>query len=114
MSFQPQGQDQMTFGESIKTCFSKYADFSGRASRSEYWWWFLFLVLGTIAASIVSDTVSALFSLATVVPSLAVGCRRLHDIDKSGWFQLLNLIPVIGWIIVVYWAVQEGKEPNRF
>jgi uncharacterized membrane protein YhaH (DUF805 family) len=48
------------------------------------------------------------------VPSLAVGCRRLHDIDKSGWFQLLNLIPVIGWIIVVYWAVQEGKEPNRF
>ena len=106
----------MTFGESIKTCFSKYADFSGRASRSEYWWWFLFLflVLGTIAASIVSDTVSALFSLATVVPSLAVGCRRLHDIDKSGWFQLLNLVPVIGWIIVVYWAVQEGKEPNRF
>ena len=75
---------------------------------------FLFLVLGTIAASIVSDTVSALFSLATVVPSLAVGCRRLHDIDKSGWFQLLNLIPVIGWIIVVYWAAQEGKEPNRF
>ena len=114
MSFQPQGQDQMTSGESIKTCFSKYADFSGRASRSEYWWWFLFLVLGTIAASIVSDTVSALFSLATVVPSLAVGCRRLHDIDKSGWFQLLNLIPVIGWIIVVYWAVQERKEPNRF
>ena len=104
----------MTFGESIKTCFSKYADCSGRASRSEYWWWFLFLVLGTIAASIVSDTVSALFSLATVVPSLAVGCRRLHDIDKSGWFQLLNLVPVIGWIIVVYWAVQEGKEPNRF
>ena len=104
----------MTFVESIKTCFSKYADFSGRASRSEYWWWFLFLVLGTIAASIVSDTVSALFSLATVVPSLAVGCRRLHDIDKSGWFQLLNLVPVIGWIIVVYWAVQEGKEPNRF
>jgi len=51
----------MTFGESIKTCFSKYADFSGRASRSEYWWWFLFLVLGTIAASIVNDTVSGLF-----------------------------------------------------
>lgn len=104
----------MTFGESIKTCFSKYADFSGRASRSEYWWWFLFLVLGTIAASIVNDMVSALFSLGTVLPSLAVGCRRLHDIDKSGWFQLLNLIPLIGWVILVYWAVQEGKEPNRF
>lgn len=114
MSFNFQWRAQMTFGESIKTCFSKYADFSGRASRSEYWWWFLFLVLGTIAASIVNDTVSGLFSLATVLPSLAVGCRRLHDIDKSGWFQLLNLIPVIGWVILIYWAVQEGKEPNRF
>jgi uncharacterized membrane protein YhaH (DUF805 family) len=49
-----------------------------------------------------------------MLPSLAVGARRLHDIDKSGWFQLLYLIPVIGWIIVVYWAVLEGKEPNRF
>ncbi len=114
MSFNLQRRARMTFGESIKTCFSKYADFSGRASRSEYWWWFLFLVLGTIAASIVNDTVSGLFSLATVLPSLAVGCRRLHDIDKSGWFQLLNLIPVIGWVILIYWAVQEGKEPNRF
>lgn len=72
------------------------------------------MVLGTIAASIVNDMVSALFSLGTVLPSLAVGCRRLHDIDKSGWFQLLNLIPLIGWVILVYWAVQEGKEPNRF
>ena len=104
----------MTFGESIKTCFTKYADFTGRATRPEYWWWFLFLVLGTIGASIISDTVSALFSLATLLPSLAVGCRRLHDIDKSGWFLLLNLIPVIGWVILLYWAVQEGREPNRF
>ena len=55
-----------------------------------------------------------LFSLAVMLPGLAVGARRLHDIDKSGWFQLLYLIPVVGWIIVVYWAVQEGKEPNRF
>jgi uncharacterized membrane protein YhaH (DUF805 family) len=104
----------MTFVESIKTCFSKYADFTGRASRSEYWWWFLFVLLATVATSIVSEKLSALFSLAVMLPGLAVGARRLHDIDKSGWFQLLYLIPVIGWIIVVYWAVQEGKEPNRF
>ena len=57
---------------------------------------------------------SALFSLAVMLPGLAVGARRLHDIDKSGWFQLLYLIPVIGWIIVVYWAVQDGKEPPAF
>jgi len=104
----------MTFGESIQTCFSKYADFTGRASRSEYWWWFLFVFLATMAASVVNDKVSALFSIAVMLPGLAVGTRRLHDIDKSGWFQLLFLIPVIGWIILIYWAAQEGKEPNRF
>ncbi len=104
----------MTFGESIQTCFSKYADFTGRASRSEYWWWFLFVFLATMAASVVNDRISALFSIAVLLPGLAVGTRRLHDIDKSGWFQLLFLIPLIGWIILIYWAAQEGKEPNRF
>jgi len=104
----------MTFGESIQTCFSKYADFTGRASRSEYWWWFLFVFLATMAASVVNDKISALFSIAVLLPGLAVGTRRLHDIDKSGWFQLLFIIPVIGWIILLYWAAQEGKEPNRF
>ena len=104
----------MTFGESIQTCFSKYADFSGRASRSEYWWWILFVFLVTIATNVISDKVSALFSLAVMLPGFAVGARRLHDIDKSGWFQLLYLIPVIGWIFVIYWATREPVEPNRF
>lgn len=104
----------MTFGESISTCFSKYATFDGRASRSEYWWWFLFTFLGSAAAGIVNETASALFSLAVLLPSVAVGVRRLHDTDRSGWFLLLWVIPLIGWIILVVWAVQEGKEPNRF
>lgn len=104
----------MTFGESIKVCFSKYADFDGRATRSEYWWWCLFVFLATVAASIVSDMLSSLFSIAVLLPNLAVGTRRLHDIDKSGWFQLLWFIPVLGWIVLIYWAAQEGKEPNRF
>ncbi len=104
----------MTFGESISTCFSKYATFDGRASRSEYWWWFLFTFLASAAAGIVSQSVSGLFSLAVLLPSLAVGVRRLHDTDRSGWFLLLWFIPLIGWIILVVWAVQEGKEPNRF
>lgn len=69
----------MTFGNSISTCFSKYATFDGRASRSEYWWWFLFTVLASAAAGMISETLSGLFSLGVLLPSLAVGARRLHD-----------------------------------
>ena len=72
------------------------------------WYW------GSAATGIISDKLTAVFSLAILLPTIAVGVRRLHDIDKSGWFLLLNFIPVIGWIILLYWAVQEGREPNRF
>ncbi|HQU80643.1 MAG TPA: DUF805 domain-containing protein [Azonexus sp.] len=104
----------MTFGESIKTCFSKYAGFSGRASRPEFWWWTLFVVLASLACGIVSDKLSALFSLATLLPSLAVGARRLHDTNRSGWLQLLYIIPLLGWILLFFWSAQEAREPNRF
>ena len=104
----------MTFGESIKSCFYKYATFEGRASRSEYWWWTLFALLASIVASGISDPVAATFSVAIFLPSIAVAARRLHDIDRSGWWQLTALIPVIGWILMLYWLVQLPKEPNRF
>ena len=104
----------MTFGEAIRTCFSKYATFEGRASRSEYWWFFLFNFLVSLGCGMISDTLSGLFSLAVLLPSLAVGVRRLHDIDMSGWFLLVWLIPVVGWIVQIYWATRPGKEPNRF
>jgi len=104
----------MNFGDAIRTCFSKYATFDGRASRSEFWWWLLFTVLASAAAGILSDKLSALFSVAVLLPSLAVGARRLHDTDRSGWFLLLWCIPLIGWLVLLVWAVQEGKEPNRF
>lgn len=104
----------MTFGESIKVCFSKYADFTGRAVRSEFWWWTLFTFLVSLATGYVSEMASGLFSLATILPSLAVGARRLHDTDRSGWWQLLWFIPVIGWIILLVWLIQEGKESSRF
>lgn len=104
----------MTFGESIKTCFSKYADFTGRATRSEFWWWTLFVVLVSLGTSILSDKLSAVFSLAVMLPGLAVGARRLHDTDRSGWLQLLYFIPIIGFLVLIYFFVQEGKEPNRF
>lgn len=104
----------MTFSESISICFKKYATFDGRASRSEYWWFVLFTFIASLATGIVSETLSGLFSLAVLLPSLAVGARRLHDTDRSGWFLLLWIIPVIGWIVLVIWAIQEGKEPNRY
>lgn len=104
----------MTFGQSISTCFTKYVDFEGRASRSEYWWWVLFCILVSVVLHVFSHALGGLFSLATLLPSLAVGARRLHDTDKSAWFLLLGLIPVIGWIILIVFYVQEPKEPNRF
>lgn len=105
----------MTFSESIQACFSKYADFNGRAKRSEYWWFALFIFLVSLGLGIVSDIVSALFSLATLLPSLAVGARRLHDTKRSGWWQLLWLVPVIGWIVVIVFLVQEGStEANEY
>lgn len=104
----------MTFVESIKSGFSKYAEFNGRASLSEFWWWVLFVFLASAAASIVSPMVSGLFSLAVLLPNIAVGARRLHDTDRSGWLQLIAVIPLIGWIILIYWCVQPSKDPNRF
>ena len=58
--------------------------------------------------------VSGLFSLAVLLPNIAVGARRLHDTDRSGWLQLIALIPLIGWIVLIYWYAQPSKEPNRF
>ncbi len=104
----------MTFFESIKTCFSKYADFNGRASLSEFWWWVLFVFLASAATSIVSPVVSGLFSLGVLLPNIAAATRRLHDTDRSGWFQLVALIPLIGWLLLIYWCVQPSKDPNRF
>ncbi|HYD76789.1 DUF805 domain-containing protein [Ramlibacter sp.] len=104
----------MDFVEAIKTCLRKYATFEGRASRSEYWWFVLGYLLVSVAASIVSELLNALVGLALLLPSLAVGARRLHDIGKSGWLQLLWIIPFIGWIILLYWAVQPSGPPNQY
>ncbi len=93
----------------------KYADFSGRARRKELWY---FMLLQSIALSIlqfISPFLYFIGSIVVLVPSLAVGARRLHDIDKSGWWQLLLFVPIIGWIILIVWACREGDSgPNRF
>ena len=99
----------MTFQESIKVCFSKYADFTGRASRAEYWWFMLFILLVSLAASTISPVLSGLFSLATLLPCLAAATRRLHDTNRSGWWQLVALIPVVDFIIVLVFLAQDSK-----
>ncbi|MFP7673161.1 DUF805 domain-containing protein [Marivita sp. S0852] len=118
----------MTFQDAIKTCFSKYATFTGRAQRSELWWFVLFLlivntVLSFVDSAIFGQTVEGqtisvlggLFSLGVFLPSVAVGVRRLHDLDKSGWWYLLVFIPLIGALILVYFFVQKGSDgPNQF
>ena len=97
----------MDFVPAIQSCLAQYASFSGRASRSEFWWFFLFQVLVLIGASIVSELLYGLASLALLLPSLAVGARRLHDIDRSGWWQLL-LLTGIGFLLLLFWWVQPS------
>lgn len=104
----------MTFIESIKICFFKYADFSGRASRSEYWWFFLFIVLIVSAAGCISEKLLKLVAVATVLPLYAVGARRLHDTNRSCWLLCLYFIPLFGMIAIKYFLVQPPEEPNRF
>ena len=90
----------MQFDEAVKICFSKYADFDGRADRSEFWWFWLFSVLCIVYLFALGSTVSGLVSLGLMLPSLSCGARRLHDIDCSGWWQLL-LLTGIGWFALM-------------
>jgi uncharacterized membrane protein YhaH (DUF805 family) len=100
----------MTFAESVRTCFSKYADFNGVASRSEFWWFILFVFVVAVALNFVSPTLANVVSLGLLLPQLAVGARRLHDTGKSGWWQLLLLLPVIGLIVLIVFWVQPPKR----
>ncbi len=99
----------MNFGQAISVCLSKYATFTGRASRPEFWWFALFQILISIAASMLGDAVAGLVSLGLLLPALAVGTRRLHDIGKSGWWQLI-MLTVIGLLVLIYWWVQPTVE----
>ena len=103
----------MNFSEAVQTCFSKYADFKGRASRPEYWWFILFIVVVGLLLSGVSHVLSGLFTLATLIPSLAAAARRLHDTNRSGWWQLICLVPLVGWIVLVVFLAQEGQAGDN-
>ena len=121
----------MTFMESVRTCLKEnYCNFEGRAPRSEYWWFTLFLALLEIVTSVLDGFlgtytvtssgkmigfINLIFLLAILLPSIAVAVRRLHDTDRSGWFYLLIFIPIIGSIVLLVFFVQQGTNGrNRF
>lgn len=130
----------MTFTEAVRSGFSKYVTFSGRARRSEFWFWLLFAIIAAVVAALldamlfpammdvqtdVADGVasvsaqggpiSALVTLGLLLPGLAMQIRRLHDVDRSGWWVLLAFIPLIGIIVLIVWWCTEGtRGPNRF
>lgn len=101
-------------------CFKQYADFRGRARREEYWNFVLFNIIISLTLTFISfilgltnpdtyrDPLSSLYSLIAFVPGLAVSVRRLHDIGKSGWYILLVLIPILGWIALIYLHFKDG------
>ncbi|TQS71424.1 DUF805 domain-containing protein [Rhodobacteraceae bacterium] len=128
----------MNFQQSIETCLRhKYARFSGRARRSEFWWFVLFIWVANLILSVIDGLLfgglsmgaeggsawfisnggplSFVFSLAMIIPSLAVAVRRLHDIDRTGWWVLIGLIPLIGAVVlIVFCASRTRSGENRF
>ena len=98
----------LAFGDAISNIFSHYADFSGRARRSEYWW---FVLLNAILTCI--PYVGIIWMLAAMIPGLSVAVRRLHDIGKSGWFLLLGLIPLVGGILLIIWFCQDSQSSKN-
>jgi uncharacterized membrane protein YhaH (DUF805 family) len=124
----------MSFADAVRSGFNNYANFSGRALRSEYWWWVVFVWIAGLVANIIdralgwrvyettvnglqqgSGPVAAIVGLALLIPGLAVLVRRLHDTDHSGWWFWLILIPIIGWIVLIFFLASAGTPaPNRY
>ncbi|WP_304959280.1 DUF805 domain-containing protein [uncultured Muribaculum sp.] len=102
------------FVDAVKICFNKYADFKGRATRAEYWWWYLCTVLVSLVLGWIPFLGWAV-SVALLVPTLAVSWRRMHDIGKGGGWWFINFIPLVGWILWIVWCCQQSEPmPNRF
>ena len=124
----------MGFTEAIRSGFDHYVKFDGRASRSAYWWWALFVFIVGIVANVLDGVfglqqfrefngqmyaaggvISGIATLALLLPNLSVTIRRLHDTDRSGWWWFIVIIPVVGWIIYLYFMIARGTPgPNRF
>ena len=107
----------MGFFEAVGSVFSKYFEFSGRALRSEYWYWSLFLIIVGIPVGVLSiawPPIYFIFMIGTFIPNIAVAVRRLHDSDYSGWWVLIGIIPIINFLLL-YWLIIKGDSyENRF
>lgn len=122
-----QQRPMLSFGEAVRSALNKYATFSGRARRSEYWWFIVFNWI-VLAAAIFLDNMFGLTfgylpygllyvlaGLALVIPGLAIMVRRLHDINKSGWLILLSLIPIVGAIVLIVWfCTDSDRGTNQY
>jgi uncharacterized membrane protein YhaH (DUF805 family) len=97
----------MDFKQAVMTALQKYVDFSGRATRPEFWWFFLFQIVIFIVTSMIHPILYAIAALGLLLPGLGVGVRRLHDIGKSGWWLLLGFVPIVG-LVLVWWFAQPG------
>ena len=120
----------MNFKVSVIKCFILYNVFSGRAKRAEFWWFFLFTAIVGIMGSIADSTLGtikvfdnnneiglfqSLLQIVMLLPGLAVGTRRLHDTNKSGWWQLLWLIPIFGWIpLLIFMIFPSNNDENKY
>ena len=116
----------MGFAEAVQSCFKQYVGFTGRARRSEYWWFALFGVIVSIVADLIdvmlgtmSDetnvgVVGAIAGLALLLPGIAVAIRRLHDTSRTGWWILIGLIPIVGWIILIVFYCQDSHPDNKY
>lgn len=112
----------MSFMDAIRSCFAQYVGFSGRARRSEFWYFYLFTIILSVIASVLqralsnssSGFVTGIVALAIILPSLAVGVRRLHDTSRSGWWLLIGLIPIIGTIVLIVFYVQDSHGDNQY
>jgi uncharacterized membrane protein YhaH (DUF805 family) len=123
----------MSFTEAIQAVWSKYATLQGRATRPEFWWWVLFVMLLNVATGIIDRTIiwpglgfgmhdmttgqplSLIVALVLIIPGLCVTVRRFHDIDRSGWWLLIILIPIIGVLVYLFWVTRPSTDgDNRF
>ena len=109
----------MGFGQAISSGFNNYVNFSGRASRSEYWFWTLFAILVTVVAQIIDGVIgmqllSVIASLGLLLPGLAVSVRRLHDLDRTGWWLLLLLTGIGAIVLLIFYCMKGTDGPNSF
>lgn len=104
----------ITFVEAIKLFYSRYTDFSGRSTRAEFWWIALYCFVGGAICSAISEYIGYVFGIVNIVPNIAIAIRRMHDIGKSGWWILINFIPLIGWIWYIVLCVKPSDGPNQW